>query len=273
MVINYKKYPLLKMFEKSNDYLHSLAFFEEDILEQKEECIKFVNLWKDLYPKLKVGLTNTIFIASIPFLKAMERSNNAFLKLDTSKFVKELKHPYGIFLNAYNNFGVIYMAIDDVILYLIFQGQTLIANVSVCYADIGKPNYNVYGIRFLTKNTSCIPDTHKTWKQFALSETNVCLLFLKFKEYAKIEIEEGKCGKMFHSKILREKLRNNLPFDVKIMDSTWFTTICRNEGFNVRGHFRLQPKKNENGEWIKELIYINEFQKYGYHRQAKILKQ
>lgn len=34
----------------------------------------------------------------------------------------------------------------------------------------------------------------------------------------------------------------------------------------------LQPKKNDKGEWIKELIYINEFEKHGYHRQAKILQ-
>lgn len=101
---------------------------------------------------------------------------------------------------------------------------------------------------------------------------NLFVFPILFKRYAKVEIEQGKCGKSTRSKILNDKLRNNIPFDIKIMDSTWFTTICRNEGFKVRGHFRLQPKKNDKGEWIKELIYINEFEKKGYHRLAKITK-
>lgn len=42
--------------------------------------------------------------------------------------------------------------------------------------------------------------------------------------------------------------------------------------FQVKGHFRNQPKKNEKGEWYKELIYIDSFMKQGYHRQATKLK-
>jgi hypothetical protein len=37
----------------------------------------------------------------------------------------------------------------------------------------------------------------------------------------------------------------------------------------VSGHFRLQPKKS-NGEWTKELIWIDEFGKTGYTSNAKI---
>lgn len=59
--------------------------------------------------------------------------------------------------------------------------------------------------------------------------------------------------KTIQSQILKEKLRNNIPFDVKIMDSTWFTTICRNEGFKVRGHFRLQPKKTIKESGLRSL--------------------
>ena len=56
------------------------------------------------------------------------------------------------------------------------------------------------------------------------------------------------------------------------MDCTWFTTIVRNECFSVRGHFRLQPQKDNTGNWTKELIYINEFQKHGYIKSEGFIK-
>ena len=56
-----------------------------------------------------------------------------------------------------------------------------------------------------------------------------------------------------------------------VLDSRWFTTICRDEGFLVSGHFRLQPCKDEQGEWTRKLIYINPYAKHGYHRLAPIV--
>lgn len=56
------------------------------------------------------------------------------------------------------------------------------------------------------------------------------------------------------------------------LDSKWFRNIVRSEGFAVRGHFRLQPKK-VNGKWTKDLIWINDFEKHGYTSKAKILTQ
>ena len=36
-------------------------------------------------------------------------------------------------------------------------------------------------------------------------------------------------------------LMNRAPFPISHLDSSWFRTIIRTEGFKVRGHFRLQP--------------------------------
>lgn len=52
------------------------------------------------------------------------------------------------------------------------------------------------------------------------------------------------------------------------IDNTWDADIDVINPFKVSGHFRHQPKKNEKGEWIRELIYIDEFMKHGYHRRA-----
>jgi len=64
---------------------------------------------------------------------------------------------------------------------------------------------------------------------------------------------------------------NKTQDDITIIDLTWFTNLVKSDAFKVRGHFRLQP----HGEGMKErkLIWINEFQKEGYIRGAKMLTQ
>ena len=57
----------------------------------------------------------------------------------------------------------------------------------------------------------------------------------------------------------KEKHFNETDIPINILDCTWFNNIIRNEPFGVRGHFRLQPKKDDNGKWIKEMIYIKPF--------------
>lgn len=91
------------------------------------------------------------------------------------------------------------------------------------------------------------------------------ILFINFAEIEtkylppKSKIKEIKC-----------KYINETSNGITILDSRWFTNLVKSDVFNVRGHFRLQPKK-KNGEWTKELIWINEFQKSGYTSPAKKL--
>lgn len=87
-----------------------------------------------------------------------------------------------------------------------------------------------------------------------------------FKKYAQIETKT--LFKKRKTIINSEKNLNNTDFDITYLDNTWFTNLIKSEGFDVRGHFRLQPIK-KNGEWTKELIWINKFKKEGYNRKAK----
>lgn len=97
-------------------------------------------------------------------------------------------------------------------------------------------------------------------------------LILLFKKYGNINVETIAAKKALRmSQILGEKVNNFMGIDVQVLDSRWFTTICRDEGFLVSGHFRLQPKKDENGEWTRELIYIKPYAKHGYHRLAPVV--
>lgn len=65
------------------------------------------------------------------------------------------------------------------------------------------------------------------------------------------------------------KYVNETKSNIEILDSTWFTTIVRSEGFDVRGHFRFQPFGPALQQ--RKLIWISDFEKHGYTRKAKIL--
>lgn len=94
----------------------------------------------------------------------------------------------------------------------------------------------------------------------------VCL----FKKYAKVEIKHVEPGERI--KDISCKYVNDTKLGITYMDSKWFTTLVKSDAFKVRGHFRLQPKK-VNGEWTKEIIWINDFEKSGYTRKAGIIAQ
>lgn len=96
-------------------------------------------------------------------------------------------------------------------------------------------------------------------------------LLMMLKKYGQVDIETVTRNGKIRSSVLNDKAINETGIDVKVLDSRWFTTICRDEGFLVSGHFRLQPCKDEQGEWTRKLIYINPYAKHGYHRLAPIV--
>lgn len=101
-----------------------------------------------------------------------------------------------------------------------------------------------------------------------LGEVRYMLNFMLFKKYAPVDIEVVGMMKKRVSSVSKEKTVNDTGIDVILLDSRWFRSIIRTEGFSVRGHFRLQPCKDSDGLWTRKLIYINEYEKHGYHRQA-----
>ena len=96
---------------------------------------------------------------------------------------------------------------------------------------------------------------------------HVALLFQIFKKYAPIETIVINRKKKQRGKINGEKHVNKSDLDVTVIDSNWFRNIIRSDGFNVKGHFRLQPCGV--GRKEKKLIWINEFEKTGYSMKAK----
>lgn len=96
------------------------------------------------------------------------------------------------------------------------------------------------------------------------------ILLDMFRTYAEVETVFVGPGKK--ADVCGQKHLNELEYPITFLDSRWFRNIVRSEGFAVRGHFRLQPKK-ANGEWTRELIWINDFEKHGYTSKARISNQ
>jgi len=61
---------------------------------------------------------------------------------------------------------------------------------------------------------------------------------------------------------------NKSKVPITVVDSSWYTNLVSSGAFKVRGHFRLQP--HGHGLKKRKLIWINDFEKEGYTRKAKI---
>ena len=94
---------------------------------------------------------------------------------------------------------------------------------------------------------------------------DLILVYHLFKKYAPINEVISVRERKEHKDLPDIKTNQHIDY----YDCTWYTTIIRNKGFNVRGHFRLQPCGKGNRE--KKLIYIHEYQKHGYVRRARLL--
>ena len=68
----------------------------------------------------------------------------------------------------------------------------------------------------------------------------------------------------------KEKIINESGQEVRIMDSRWFVKIVNDNDISVRSFFRMQPYKNEKGEWDRRLTLIPSHTRHGYHRNAGI---
>lgn len=116
----------------------------------------------------------------------------------------------------------------------------------------------------------------KKWLNEGVTEKNIYIritmfsMFSLFKKFASVETILLPPGKKVRA--VKNNHLNGTRLNITLLDSKWFTTFVKSEAFKVRGHFRLQPKKKE-GEWTKELIWINDFTKEGYTAPARKLNE
>lgn len=108
---------------------------------------------------------------------------------------------------------------------------------------------------------------------------NKLIVYLAVKKYVKVDtiiVPPGTITRLddkIYDYRTKDKIRNESGQKVIVMDSRWFRKIVNNNNIFVRGFFRFQNKKNERGEWYKELIFVDSYVRNGYHRNALIEKE
>ncbi len=105
-------------------------------------------------------------------------------------------------------------------------------------------------------------------RPLSVAQFHMASILYMFKQYAEVEIKMLAPGQ--HLKDINCKYINDTKSSLTYLDSKWFTTLVKSDAFKVRGHFRLQPKKKD-GEWVRELIWIDDFMKSGYTSPARKL--
>lgn len=269
MIISKEKYPILRFLKMTTNEFknkNNLCTYNTDNLNMWKLAYDVLN---DHWGDISISVSSNINYISMSFFKAVCGNIKMFSNINPYEFVNEGKFkgvmllPNGSwviydFSNPKNHFFMSVTETDVMNTFYMANYET-----DHCYTVVT----DGYDKIFEEKNFETTKD-HKFWNWFLLISS-----ILMFKKYAKVETKILNPNEKMIDVKTKERHLNKHDQNITILDCTWFTNIIRNTPFGVRGHFRLQPKKNENGDWIKEMIYIEPFMKNGYTKRAKIETQ
>jgi hypothetical protein len=264
MKISYSNYPILEKLHKGS--LGNMPLFHTDKKFFDIFGSAFINNWK-FYCK---DFQQEINVISKPFYEATIKAEKSLVDLwsdivlnDSADFsikgcyimgdfvfmisyeVKKGSEDNELFLYMFDKAGIPLAMFNDSSKYKVYQNGW----VSSCFSVENKA------------------DEIQNWIYTKLRDI---VILRMFKTYAQVEIKIIPPNSKV--KDIDCKYVNDTKLKLTYLDSKWFTDLVKSEGFNVRGHFRLQPKK-ENGRWTKELIWILGFKKTGYTAKARITSQ
>jgi len=226
------------------------------------EALSFCNIE---FPHLKPLFRKSIQYLCRPFFEAYEKAKEKLLNV----LLKEPIRRSGTFIYTTFNEETLTTFYD---LNTEDNGREMITNgVIAIFSNI--PNNSlphlIFYCRIKNNDTITSVPSHLLNQGYTTDATiNEVLGLILFLKYCPLEtklIPKGK--KISHSD---QEYLNKTKLPIEILDSTWFTTIVRSEGFTVGGHFRMQPIGPGRSE--RKLIWINSYEKRGYVRRAGALK-
>ncbi len=255
MIITNRQYPILKAIENRSLDGMPTGFKINEFVGQEA---KLQELWEIGCKKFEKNIT----ILSENFASSLSNSATSLIK-NMRPYLNEIEDCSGVMI--YKEMAICYWfsnvktekgVITSIQVFAFQKG------VLACMASL-------QGYDFLTKDETK-GYIMKSLKNDPISALQKGIVLEMFKKYAKVEtkyLPANKKVKDFSCKYVNHTNQN-----ITILDSKWFTNLVKSDAFKVKGHFRLQPKK-ANGEWTKELIWINEFTKDGYTAPARKLKE
>jgi hypothetical protein len=260
--ISYRNYPTLEMMGNTSAK-HNIKVYQEDSNLSQNKIQGILSVVKDtLSEKTKVTSVSKNFVDTVKY------SFDKISEIINDEINKEFKT---ILINES-------FIIDGFIIHIIQKISNIQFSTKTSVFDKDgyvistyfKKDYKDVGDLWETKSKPYFFKIGDERYNIAVYFTKLILNIIYFRKHAKVEIIESKAKSkkvVFNCKYL-----NETNSDIEYLDSKWFTTLINSKGFKVRGFFRMQPKK-KNGEWVKELIWIEEFEKKGYVRNAKILNK
>ena len=214
------------------------------------------------------------------FEKVMEKSAKSFLGIDHQLFQEFYNdNVSGILLSK--DCGTIVYGFGENKLYIwLFRPdeRNETSQLWLYFYIESTPNNTrrIYTWPTLTDDIQLFNGTKEERDEIQSVLANKLMLYLAVKKYGKVEtiiVPPNSVMKM-NDAILeyntKEKIKNESGQEVIVMDSRWFRKIINDNDIFVRGFLRLQNKKDKNGEWYKELIFVDSYIRHGYHRNAKI---
>ena len=212
------------------------------------------------------------------FEKVMSKSARAFFNLDHQLFQEFYEdNVCGILLSK--DCGTIVYGFGENRLYVWLFGQKENASQLYLYFYIeSTPNNkrNIYTNPTLINNEELFSQEAREREEIYERLANKLMIYLAVKKYVKVEtVVVPYNGTIKLNEVIldyksKDKIQNISGQEVIVMDSRWFRKIINDNEIFVRGFFRFQNKKNERGEWYKELIFVDSYIRHGYHRNALI---
>lgn len=212
------------------------------------------------------------------FEKVMKKSAKSFFNIDHQLFQEFYEdNVCGILLHK--EFGTIVYGFGENRLYVWLFRE--VAGYSVLYnwfylESTEDNKRKIFCLPSLLDDPQLYDTDYEEPKEIYSDAANLLIMYLAVKKYAKVEtvVVPSNTIKIVEDTIQgykhKEKIKNDSGQKVIVMDSRWFVKIINDNDIFVRGFSRLQNKKNEEGDWYKELIFVNSFIRHGYHRNAKI---
>lgn len=285
MKVNYSIYPILEFFDKNRlQKLNGKINLRDEDIElwntdpnAAQTAQYTINEMYQGYVADRCG--QNIYILMPKFQEAIAKSGNAFKNIARGMQLDKLFEDCCIF--AGNMVYVCYKLTKDTNLGYMFNTEERPNNymLAIYYQGKGddkKERHVIYlgTLVFSKENDKAYRiemSLLSTWMGLYAVEymdneqlIDSILAVLLFKHYAKVELDVIPVREKKMSAVANEKVINETPKGVHIMDSDWYTTIYRTEGYDVKGHIRYYR--------VYDIItYVHPHKRKGYVRRAKIL--
>ena len=211
------------------------------------------------------------------FERVMKKSISSFERIMSQLFHEFSEQKECGILLCKGNVTLVYRFEDDKLYlwYFVEKNGKSLLNFSSFNEIIGTQNR--VGILYpIIADNNLFKGTLEERQNAIGSVANFIATYIAVKKYVKVETIIVSPGKFTDIEgtpleyVDKKKVINQTGQEVIVMDSKRFRKIINDNDIYVRGFWRMQNKKNSEGEWYKELIFVDSFIRHGYHRNARI---